>query len=122
MCAPAGLEAEEGAAGGGLRRVHGVPRAAAGQARVVDLGDQRVRGQPARNRVRAGGRTLHAQRHRFQPAQRQPAVEGAQAAALRVLGLCSKGQGGSAQGQQDAAAEELIRKHHSWDQVSLAAQ
>ena len=56
-----------------------------GQPRVVDLLDQRVPGQPARYKSGRGGLPPHAQRHCLEAAHGQPAVEGAQYGALRVL-------------------------------------
>lgn len=80
----AGLEAQQRAAARGLL---GVQRRAGAllEAGVVDLLDQRVAREVARERAAVLRRALHAQRHGLDAAQRQPAVEGREARALGVL-------------------------------------
>ena len=55
------------------------------QPRVVDLLDQGVSREPARYNSSRGRLLPHAQRHGFEAAHGQPAVEGAQNSALRIL-------------------------------------
>ena len=81
---PAGLKAEQGATVGGLAGMHVAPRVArcAGE---VDPAHKRVGGQVGGDAGAVGDLALHAQGHGLQAPERQPAIKGAQAPALRIL-------------------------------------
>ena len=80
----ASLKAEEGAATGGLGGIQ-VMACGARQARVVDLGDERMLREGLSQNSAVACLSLHAQRHGLEATQAQPAVKWTQDGALSVL-------------------------------------
>lgn len=81
---PACLKAEERACACGLPTVHSVAGVAA-EAWVVDLAHKWVQLQPPSDGRGRRCLPLHAQRHCFEAAHRQPAIERPQDGALSIL-------------------------------------
>ena len=80
----AGLKAEQGAPTGGLAGIQIIAWGAR-QAGVVDPGDEGVLRQGLSQNGTVASLRLHAQGHRLQAPQAQPAVKGAQDGALCIL-------------------------------------